>query len=63
MRNRLSTRTLSKEYFYVLDHIEYIISTFLRFVPVIFLTVEMLAFFFLRYECHGILETVAMGMA
>jgi hypothetical protein len=46
MRNRLSARTLSKDYFYIFDHIEYIItSIFLRWLPVICLTVEMLAFF------------------
>jgi hypothetical protein len=46
MQNRLSARTLSKDYFYIFDHIEYIInSMFLRLVPVICLTVEMLAFF------------------
>jgi hypothetical protein len=45
MQNRLSARTISKDYFYIFDHIEYIItSMFLRLVPVICLTVEMPAF-------------------
>ena len=45
IRNRLSTRTLSKDHLQILDHIMYIsTSTVARLRPVIRLTGEMLAF-------------------